>query len=196
MFAVFCRHFVVLALALASASSAASPTYTALDNRVPVSKADAVNYPRQYDSGAGSYNDPGNSANRWGDNNGGGDNYPTPSHRPKPRNLKSRLLSSVPPSELAESICPSGLYGCPIAKPGSLSSLPTSLSTWTEQGFECIDTKADLRACGGCASIDSKHDCTTIEGANDISCAVGTCVVDSCLPGYSLDSKNNACVRK
>ncbi|PPQ77043.1 hypothetical protein CVT25_014860 [Psilocybe cyanescens] len=202
-----CRRFLVLTLALVSAARAGSPTHTTSEYKVrgvPAGEPVPSFHPRQFSSGSGGgdhgggYNGGGNhnDGGRWENNNGGADNYPTPSQRPRARNLNRRILSSVPPSELAESICPSGLYGCPIADAGSLSSLPTSLSAWIEQGFECVDIKADLRACGGCPSLNAKHDCTTIVGANDIACVVGTCVVDSCLPGYSLDSRNNACTRK
>ncbi|KDR85680.1 hypothetical protein GALMADRAFT_132344 [Galerina marginata CBS 339.88] len=111
------------------------------------------------------------------------------------RSLRGRALNTLSGSELAAAICPNDLNGCPIAKPGSLSSVPASFADWQKQGFECVDLNADLKDCGGCASLRAEHDCTAIAGAYGISCVAGSCVVHSCLPGYTLDSDENICVQ-
>ncbi|KJA28502.1 hypothetical protein HYPSUDRAFT_129355 [Hypholoma sublateritium FD-334 SS-4] len=99
-------------------------------------------------------------------------------------------------SEIASEICPENLYGCPIADAGSLSSLPSTFADWVSGGFECVDVTADLEACGGCASLDIKHDCTLISGAESVSCMSGVCLVDSCLPSYKFDSDRSICISK
>ena len=114
--------------------------------------------------------------------------------------------------ELAKHVCPDGLFGCPIAESGTVSRLPTNLTSLVEQGFECVDLKADLKACGGCASVDRayvnvrcvnmsalmnppfSHDCTSIPGVQGVSCENGACVVLSCKSRFTLDSQNNTCV--
>ncbi|KAF9567827.1 hypothetical protein CPC08DRAFT_626439 [Agrocybe pediades] len=97
------------------------------------------------------------------------------------------------PSEIATAICPGSLSGCPVAEAGSLSSLPTTYNSWMQIGFECVDLNADLRACGGCPSLDIKHDCAAIPGAHDVACISGTCVVDSCIAGYTFNSTTSTC---
>jgi len=85
-----------------------------------------------------------------------GNKKPIPSQRPRARNIQRRSFDSMTPSEIPTAICPSNLSGCPIAQAGSKSSLPATYSAWLEKGFECVDFEADLRSCGGCASLDIK----------------------------------------
>ncbi|KAF9486477.1 hypothetical protein BDN70DRAFT_15914 [Pholiota conissans] len=134
----------------------------------------------------------GNNGGHSGENNS--DHKPTPSHRSMP--YRRRALNTMNASEIATEICPEEFFGCPIAAPGSLASLPTSLSDWIAGGYECIDPQADLRACGGCTSLDAKHDCTLIPGVNDISCVAGACVVGSCNDSYKFDAASRTCMPK
>jgi hypothetical protein len=122
---------------------------------------------------------------------------------------------------IAKSVCPDNLFGCPIAEGGSLSSLPSDIATWFTEGFECFDLENDLRACGGCASMNKvyvilhcdslgicqnllltivhnclafSHDCTSIPGADSVTCEAGKCIVQTCAKGFTLDEDDNNCV--
>ncbi|KAF5312627.1 hypothetical protein D9619_002638 [Psilocybe cf. subviscida] len=132
----------------------------------------------------------GNGGGNHGGGGGGKPHHPEPSHRPPPRPYR-RALDTLHGAQIADEICPGDAYGCPIAPAGSLSSLPNGLDDWVNQGFYCVDRTADLTDCGGCAALDAKHDCTRITGAKSVSCVSGSCVVDSCLPNFTLDS--NSC---
>lgn len=119
---------------------------------------------------------------------------PQPSARLHTRRVvKKRDPKDMSGIELAQHVCPKGFFGCPIAEPGSLTALPSNLDRLLNEGFECFDLKVDLRACGGCAALNKVHDCTTIPGAKGVSCEEGTCMVQSCTDGYTLES--NTCVR-
>ncbi|KAF9555940.1 hypothetical protein CPC08DRAFT_820776 [Agrocybe pediades] len=87
--------------------------------------------------------------------------------------------------------CPAGLEACPIMGRSSLS-------------WECVNTKEDLESCGGCIITSSNNynsrskkegvDCTAIQGVSDVSCITGQCVVDRCMPGYSVNASGDSCV--
>lgn len=59
--------------------------------------------------------------------------------------------------EIAQDVCPEGFFGCPIAEPGSLLSLPSNLDDWFTKGFQCFDLQLDLKACGGCPSMHEMY---------------------------------------
>ncbi|TBU35238.1 hypothetical protein BD311DRAFT_745812 [Dichomitus squalens] len=82
------------------------------------------------------------------------------------------------------SLCPSGLDACPPA------GLTGSTDDW-----ECVDTASDLQSCGGCASIGKGQDCTAIEGAWNVGCNSGKCVVFTCAQGYLRSLDNKSCVK-
>ncbi|KAL7422510.1 hypothetical protein Q5752_003158 [Cryptotrichosporon argae] len=76
--------------------------------------------------------------------------------------------------------CPAGMTACPV--PG-LSA------------YECLDMTSDLQSCGGCASVGSGRDCTTIPGARFMGCNHGQCQVYSCRDGWVLANNGTACHR-
>lgn len=71
--------------------------------------------------------------------------------------------------------CAVGYTACPVATEDGLNN-----------GFECLDTSAELESCGGCASIGEGQDCTAIPGAWNIACNRGKCEVSSCAPGWTM----------
>lgn len=72
------------------------------------------------------------------------------SHR---RSLKSRSIS----------LCPAGLYACPILRAGDFSD------------YECVDPIYDLQHCGGCSMDGRGEDCTAIEGVWNVECIRARC---------------------
>ncbi|CAE6513448.1 unnamed protein product [Rhizoctonia solani] len=52
-------------------------------------------------------------------------------------------------------------------------------------GWECIDTKTALDACGSCT-----NDCSAIPYVGDVKCVAGKCQVASCRGGFSLEYTN------
>ncbi|KAF7793465.1 hypothetical protein EIP86_004577 [Pleurotus ostreatoroseus] len=69
------------------------------------------------------------------------------------------------------------------------------------EAWECIDTMSDLESCGGCTIAFGRNpargvDCTAIPGVMDVACAVGSCVVRRCLPGWTVSVDGSYCVRK
>jgi hypothetical protein len=47
-------------------------------------------------------------------------------------------------------------------------------------GWECLDTSRDLEACGGCPYTSEGVDCSSIPGADSVTCVEGKCKVRSC----------------
>ncbi|KAM5536182.1 hypothetical protein V8D89_010081 [Ganoderma adspersum] len=104
---------------------------------------------------------------------------PTPSSKPNhghgwKRNHKARSVS----------LCPNDMTACPIA----------GLKGLTDD-WECLDTTSELQSCGGCASTGAGQDCTAIEGAWNVGCNVGKCVVLTCAQGYLRSLDNKSCVK-
>ncbi|KII94279.1 hypothetical protein PLICRDRAFT_50260 [Plicaturopsis crispa FD-325 SS-3] len=95
-------------------------------------------------------------------------------------------LNGIPTT--ARAMCPAPMSACPVS--GSLSAT----SARSADAFECVDFMADLKSCGGCSSLSSGHDCTTIKGAVGVSCVVGTCKVRSCSAGYTLSADQKTCI--
>ncbi|KDQ63103.1 hypothetical protein JAAARDRAFT_366825 [Jaapia argillacea MUCL 33604] len=91
---------------------------------------------------------------------------------------------------LSEMLCPGDQTACPVSK---LLSLPTSLVGWSEIEYECFDFSADLKACGGCGSMNSMYDCTTIADASSVACVQGSCQVSKCKQGF-VPSGLNSCI--
>ncbi|RXK35720.1 hypothetical protein M231_07009 [Tremella mesenterica] len=91
-----------------------------------------------------------------------------PTHRWHPRDLR----------------CPSPLTAC------SLDATPSAHSS-----YECIDTTSTLDSCGGCVFQGQGQDCTSIEGADEVSCIKGSCQVSSCLRGWEVNGNGTSCER-
>ncbi|KZT55641.1 hypothetical protein CALCODRAFT_556338 [Calocera cornea HHB12733] len=63
-------------------------------------------------------------------------------------------------------------------------------------GSECVDVASDIESCGGCVGLDGSGtgvDCTSIDGAESVSCIDGTCVIDECARGYKLERNRSTC---
>ncbi|KZS92978.1 hypothetical protein SISNIDRAFT_550002 [Sistotremastrum niveocremeum HHB9708] len=80
-------------------------------------------------------------------------------------------------------LCPTGLEACPL--PG--------LAVSRVSNYECLDTYADLKSCGGCASTGQGTDCTAIPGVWNVGCEAASCVVYNCEDGYKLSHDGNSC---
>ena len=88
----------------------------------------------------------------------------------------------------AISVCQSGapaakvrrnkIPNCPVG--ADLCPVPST------KGFECLDIKSSLEACGGCPYSPGSVDCTSIPGAESVSCVDGKCEVHSCASGWIL----------
>ncbi|KAF8509832.1 hypothetical protein JB92DRAFT_2729273 [Gautieria morchelliformis] len=81
----------------------------------------------------------------------------------------------------AAALCPQALHACPV---GLISN-----------DYECLDTTAELRSCGGCASIGKGEDCNAIEGAWNVGCEAGSCAVYTCKLGYQVASDGKSCIK-
>ncbi|KAH9975013.1 hypothetical protein BGW80DRAFT_126310 [Lactifluus volemus] len=71
----------------------------------------------------------------------------------------------------------------------------------TAHSWECINTARDLESCGGCMLpltpyVPIGQDCTSLPGVSDVACIAGECVVQRCLPGYSVGRDGNHCVSR
>jgi len=69
------------------------------------------------------------------------------------------------------------------------------------RSWECINTARDLESCGGCMLpltpyVPIGKDCTSLPGVADVACMAGECVVQRCLPGYSVARDGNHCVSR
>ncbi|KAJ9124027.1 hypothetical protein QFC22_000820 [Naganishia vaughanmartiniae] len=97
---------------------------------------------------------------------------------PSRRDLKTTTASS--------NLCPSGLTACYL---NNFASLAKGNSVF----WECMDTQADIEACGGCQSpVTDQHtgeDCTLMVGVDSVACIDGACEALSCARGYKLDDK-------
>ncbi|GAA5974165.1 hypothetical protein JCM11641_003476 [Rhodosporidiobolus odoratus] len=70
-------------------------------------------------------------------------------------------------------LCPVGETACPI---------------FPRMGtYECLDTTSELESCGGCISKGAGEDCTSIKGAQGVTCESGDCIVFTCQAGYKFD---------
>ncbi|OJT12917.1 Protein priA, partial [Trametes pubescens] len=92
----------------------------------------------------------------------------------KRNNAKSRAMS----------LCPDSLEACPIMGLTGLSG-----------DYECADTRNDIQSCGGCASTGAGQDCTTIDGAWNVGCNSGKCVVLTCAAGYKRSADSSMCIK-
>ncbi|KAI9602171.1 hypothetical protein KEM48_000203 [Puccinia striiformis f. sp. tritici PST-130] len=54
-------------------------------------------------------------------------------------------------------------------------------------GYEC---QTEITSCGGCESLNEGENCMAIEGADEVGCEVGHCVVFSALPGFEINATN------
>ncbi|KAF8973936.1 hypothetical protein BDZ97DRAFT_408143 [Flammula alnicola] len=77
-------------------------------------------------------------------------------------------------------LCPSGLDACPVS---TLSG-----------DYECLDTAIELESCGGCTTMGKGQDCTKIEGAWNVGCDQGSCIVYSCAGGFRLGADGKSCI--
>jgi len=89
-------------------------------------------------------------------------------------------------------LCPFGMSACPVS---AVSSLPKTLAEWSEIEHECVEFMTDLQSCGGCASLDTIHDCAAITGAANVACISGGCQVQSCETGYRIAPDGSSCLK-
>jgi hypothetical protein len=61
--------------------------------------------------------------------------------------------------------------------------------------FECLDVARTLDSCGGCLSEGLGADCTQIDGADEVACVDGACVVHECQRGWEVGMNGTSCVR-
>ena len=98
----------------------------------------------------------------------GGGSTTTTSSSPGPSgNAKARSNAHKRAAEKARRsvlTCPDAMTACPIS---GLAG-PTG-------DFECIDPKAELESCGGCASTGEGQDCSKLEGVWNVGCEQGRC---------------------
>ncbi|KAK4686156.1 hypothetical protein P7C73_g3967, partial [Tremellales sp. Uapishka_1] len=78
--------------------------------------------------------------------------------------------------------CPETMMACPI------SALPT------ETEWECVHPDEDLYSCGGCSTMSTGEDCTSISSAQSVSCEAGACRVHSCEYGYGPSTDGKSCI--
>ncbi|KAI0746815.1 hypothetical protein C8Q80DRAFT_1121532 [Daedaleopsis nitida] len=75
----------------------------------------------------------------------------------------------------------------------------------TQGYYECVDTSAKVDLCGGCTipspfglrytrHIPAGVDCTAIPHVDVASCISGSCLVQSCLAGWTVNSQRSACI--
>lgn len=88
-------------------------------------------------------------------------------------------------------LCPFRMSACPVEP---TSTLPTTLAEWSLLDYECVEFDTDLQSCGGCSSIDIRHDCSAIEDASDVACVFGECKVQTCEEGFTLSSNATSCI--
>ncbi|KAL1410706.1 hypothetical protein Q8F55_001648 [Vanrija albida] len=81
--------------------------------------------------------------------------------------------------------CPQFQKACRTSAYTGKNALLVQLDEGNYRGYECVDVLNDLESCGGCPDVDGV-DCTTIEGASDVSCVLGKCKVHACDRGLSL----------
>ncbi|GFZ45770.1 hypothetical protein JCM24511_03500 [Saitozyma sp. JCM 24511] len=62
--------------------------------------------------------------------------------------------------------------------------------------YECLDTTSTLDSCGGCTSQGQGADCTALEGASDVQCLQGKCLISSCDKGWLLAFNGTMCIPK
>ncbi|KAH9966292.1 hypothetical protein BJV74DRAFT_954325 [Russula compacta] len=69
------------------------------------------------------------------------------------------------------------------------------------RAWECVHTARDLESCGGCVLPLTPFspigiDCTELPGVADVACLSGKCMVQRCLPGYTLAIDGTSCIPK
>lgn len=57
-------------------------------------------------------------------------------------------------------------------------------------GYECIDTQTEITSCGGCELLNEGENCVEIEGADEVGCQLGQCIIFSVLPGFEINETN------
>jgi len=110
---------------------------------------------------------------------------PQPSKRaPEPQPSKRSMLEQIAiyNEDLSAKFCPAPSSACPI---DHMSKMPETLAEWDGVVFECVDFSEDLKACGGCGSVDVSYDCTAIPNALAVSCVQGACQISSCKAGFA-----------
>ncbi|WRT68711.1 uncharacterized protein IL334_005691 [Kwoniella shivajii] len=90
-------------------------------------------------------------------------------------------------------LCPTRMSACPIEGRFTMETLDQVV----KQGeYECINPLEDLQSCGGCSSLSTGVDCTSIPGAKFMGCNIGKCQIYSCKKGWKLNQDGSACERK
>ncbi|RPD65510.1 hypothetical protein L226DRAFT_609627 [Lentinus tigrinus ALCF2SS1-7] len=76
----------------------------------------------------------------------------------------------------------------------------------TTANFRCVDIQTSLDSCGGCILPSpfglrandraTAVDCTAIPSVDAVSCMSGKCIIQSCLPGWTVDAEGTGCIRE
>ncbi|KAL4253590.1 hypothetical protein ABKN59_003411 [Abortiporus biennis] len=127
---------------------------------------------------------------------------PEPSHHPPGKRaetpLEKRHQETLSQEEMSSLLCPLGDV-CPIQGYTTLGNVktmtPRTVLEWIRDGFECVDFEYDLTSCGGCGSLDVRHDCTAIPGSQGVSCHRGSCKVHTCEAGFTRSPDGKSCAR-
>ncbi|WWC58615.1 uncharacterized protein I303_101158 [Kwoniella dejecticola CBS 10117] len=100
--------------------------------------------------------------------------------------------SSQPLLGAAEDLtrCPAQQMACPVSPMTDVQLAQSNADT----PYECILPQEDLYSCGGCTTLGTGLDCTAIPGVLSVSCAIGSCNVHSCKPGFTVTSDGQGCV--
>ncbi|KAG8950799.1 hypothetical protein FRC03_012737 [Tulasnella sp. 419] len=89
----------------------------------------------------------------------------------------THLPADASRNENEEKLCPSGLVACPIVSQFA-----------SELNYECVDPMMHKNFCGGCPSTGTGVDCEGLEGASNVQCINGQCVIKRCTRGYVLST--------
>lgn len=97
-------------------------------------------------------------------------NWPSPpGYKPKPSGYYRRHRR-----EATKPLCPLNETACPISP-----SAP---------GHECLDTQTEITSCGGCATRNEGENCLIIEGADEVGCESGECIVFTAQANFTIDA--------
>jgi hypothetical protein len=117
---------------------------------------------------------------------------PTPHPSPKPPNVGNNGNNNgnnnkgynrrSQKSRSHQPLCPTDFDACPVTGP------------LDGDDYECVDFATELEFCGGCPALGAGQDCSTIEGAWNVGCDQGSCVVYTCAGGYELGADGKSCI--
>jgi len=102
----------------------------------------------------------------------------------KSKRQTQQQFHAVGPSSVKKT-CQNGFTACPVVSKARLGN---------RVGFECVDTDSAIESCGGCAGSGGGVDCTSLPGVDGVSCSVGQCKIQSCMPGSVLSKDGRSCI--